>query len=81
MEALVVLNYFNFPMEVEEDTMNGISRKEMGFSTNDAYPLLLIDSSSAEMPSASLSQKDNILTFLFNRSIIGTYKQHSVYEK
>lgn len=81
METLAILNYFNFPMEVEEDTLDGISRKEMGFKKDDAYPLLVIDSSSAEMPSASLSHRDNILTFLFNRSIIGTYKQHSVYEK
>jgi hypothetical protein len=74
METLVVLNYFNFPMEVEEETMNGISRKEMGFKKDEKYPLLLIDSSSAEMPAAQLSEKDNILTFLFNRQIIGTYK-------
>ena len=52
METVAVLNYFNFPMEVEEDTMNGISRKEMGFKPDDEYPLLLIDSSTAEMPAA-----------------------------
>lgn len=81
METVAVLNYFNFPCEVEEDTLQGIIRKEMGFKKDDDYPILLIDSSTPEMPSAQLSSKENILTFLFNKSVIGTYKSHSVYEK
>ena len=51
METLAVLNYFNFPMEVEEDGYRHNIRQEMGFNSDDVYPLLLIDSSSEEMPS------------------------------
>lgn len=80
MEVLVILNYFSFPMSVEEDNLSGFVRKEFGFK-NDKCPCLMIDSSTAEMPSATLTSKDNILTFLYNKSLIGTYKQHSVYEK
>jgi hypothetical protein len=81
METLAVLNYFNFPVDVQEDGIRGKIRKEMGFKEADPYPYLEIDSSSKEIPNAHLCQKENILTFLFNRGIIGTYKQHSVYEK
>lgn len=80
-ETVAVLNYFNFPMNVEEDGLKGHIRKEMGFKKDDPYPLLLMDSSSPEMPSADLQCKDNILTFLFNKKLIGTYKTYSVYEK
>jgi adenine C2-methylase RlmN of 23S rRNA A2503 and tRNA A37 len=31
-EAVAVLNYFNFPMEVNEDGYKSFVRKEMGFS-------------------------------------------------
>ena len=80
-EAVAVLNYFSFPMEVNEDGYKSFVRKEMGFSKDDSYPILLIDSSSEEMPSVELSEKENILSFLFNKQIIGSYKQHSAYEK
>lgn len=46
--------------------MWGHSRKDMGFSKDDKYPMLIIDSSSAEMPPAELSEKEQILSFLFN---------------
>lgn len=66
MEVLVILNYFSFPMSVEEDNLSGFVRKEFGFK-NDQCPCLMIDSSTAEMPSASLVSKDNILTYLYNK--------------
>ena len=53
-ETVAVLNYFNFPMNVEEDGLKGHIRKEMGFKNDDPYPFLLMDSSSPEMPSADL---------------------------
>ena len=74
METVAVLNYFSFPMEVNEDGYKGLNRHDMGFSKEDNYPLLSIDSSSEEMPCVELSEKDNILTYLFNRGIIGSYK-------
>jgi hypothetical protein len=81
METLAILNYFNFPVDVQEDGIRGNWRKDMGFKDEDPYPYLEIDSSSPEMPNAHLCQKENILSFLFNRGIISSYKQHSVYEK
>lgn len=68
-------------MQIEEDNFFGHSRKDMGFQKTDNYPLLLIDSSSAEMPPAELSEKDAILTFLFNNGLIGSYKTYSAFEK
>ena len=79
-EAVAVLNYFSFPMEVNEDGYKTVVRKEMGFSKDDPYPILLIDSSSEDMPSVELTEKENILSFLFNKQIIGSYKHHSAYE-
>ena len=32
METLAVLNYYSFPMEVEEDGYRHVIRNEMGFS-------------------------------------------------
>jgi hypothetical protein len=81
METLAILNYFNFPLDVQEDGMQAEWRQALSFKPEDPYPYLEIDSSSPEMPNAHLCQKDNILAFLYNRSIIGTYKTHSAYEK
>jgi hypothetical protein len=53
----------------------------MGFAKTDPYPMLMMDSSTPEMPTADLLVKDNILAFLFNSKLIGTYKTYSVYEK
>lgn len=53
----------------------------MGFSKDDPYPCLLIDSTSEEMPSAELSDKNRILAYLFNSGLIGNYKNHSPWEK
>jgi hypothetical protein len=41
----------------------------------------MIDSSTDEMPPADLSEKDEILTFLYNGGLIGPYKSHSAFEK
>jgi len=47
--------------------LDGSIRKEMGFSKDDRYPMLLIDSNVEEMPSVELAEKDYILSFLFNK--------------
>ena len=80
-EVVHVLNYYGFPINVEEDNFLRHSRKDFGFSQDDKYPYLVIDSSSEEMPSIDLSSKDKILSFLFNKGLIGSYKSHSAYEK
>lgn len=80
-EVLAILNYFGFPIEVEEENAFGHSKKDMGFHKDDPYPCLLIDSSSEEMPSAELSEKTRILAYLYNQGLIGNYKNHSPWEK
>lgn len=80
-ETLHILNYFGFPINVEEEDYFGSSRKAFDFSKNDEYPLLVINSSHEEMPGCDLSGQENILSFLFNTSLIGTYKSYGVYEQ
>ena len=54
METLAVLNYFNFPVDVQEDGMRGEWRQALSFKAEDPYPYLEIDSSTTEMPNAHL---------------------------
>lgn len=53
----------------------------MGFSKEDEYPLLMIDSSSKEMSAADQVGKENILSHLHQLKLIGPYKSFSAYEK
>lgn len=80
-ETVAVLNFFGFPFDVEEDNFRGQVRAEFGFSKDDQYPLLYIDSASEEMPSCELVEKEGILSHLANIKLIGNYKQYSAYEK
>ena len=80
-ETVNILNYFGFPIAVEEDDFWGSSRKDFQFSKTDEYPFLIIDSSHDEMPSCELTNRENILSFLFNKSLIGSYKSYSAYEQ
>ena len=80
-ELINILNYFHFPYNVEED--NHFKRQlaqEFGFSKDDQYPMLIINSSSKDMPHGETSSKDAILAHLFNHKLIGNYKSHSAYE-
>ena len=57
-ETVNVLNYFGFPFNLEEDNIlkkNGIVRYEMGFSVDDEYPCLMIESSTEDIPNVDLS--------------------------
>lgn len=80
-ETLNILNYFGFPIAVEEEDFWGSSRKDFSFSKTDEYPFLVINSSHDEMPSCDLANRDNILSFLFNKSLIGTYRSYGAYEQ
>jgi hypothetical protein len=81
-EVVNILNYYGFPINLEEDNlMTNEAKKEMGFSKEMNYPFLVIDSSTDEMPPADLSEKDEILTFLHNAGLIGSYRTHSAFEK
>ena len=80
-ETLNVLNYCGFPINVEEDNFWETTKKDFGFSKHDEYPFLVIDSSHEEMPGCELTGKEHILSYLFNKSLIGTYKSYGVYEQ
>ncbi len=65
-ETMHILKYFDFPINVEEDNIVRQQVKlEMGFRKEDQvfqlcmiyfqYPLMIIDSSSEEMPNAELT--------------------------
>lgn len=61
-ECVHVLNYFNFPFNLEEDNiLKPLVKKEMGFSSEDGYPCLMIESSKEEIPNLDLSGTDIIL--------------------
>ncbi|TNV77646.1 hypothetical protein FGO68_gene3438 [Halteria grandinella] len=80
-ETLHVLKYFDFPVNVEEDNvLRPLVKKDMGFQKDDQYPLLLIDSSSEEMPQCELTTQHQILTYLQSVSLIGDHKTHSAWE-
>jgi len=80
-ETLNILNYFGFPIHVEEEDFWGSSRKDFSFSKTDEYPFLVINSSHEEMPNVDLAGRENILAFLYNKSLIGTYRSYGAYEQ
>ena len=80
-ETLNILNYHGFPINVEEEDFWGTSRKDFQFSKTDEYPFLVINSSHDEMPSVDLAGRESILAFLYNKSLIGTYRSYGAYEQ
>ena len=80
-ETLNILNYFGFPINVEEEDFWQGSRKDFQFSKHDEYPFLVINSSHEEMPGCELSGREPILSWLFNKSLIGAYRNYSPYER
>lgn len=79
-EALNVLNFFGFPINVEEEDWWGTSRKQFDFGKDEEYPFLIINSSHEEMPECDLAGRENMMSFLFNNSLIGRYKTYGAYE-
>ena len=80
-ETVYILNYFGFGVEIEMENIRKKGMKEMGFSKEDSYPFLIINSSDVNMPPVQLSSKDAILAHLFNNGFIGSYKTQSAFEK
>ncbi len=80
-ETVNILHYFGFPFNVEEEEYRGQVRKEFGFSKDDQYPLLMIDSSSPDMQAQDQVGKEAILSHLYKLNLIGLYMSHSAYEK
>ena len=80
-ECVNILNYFGFPVNVEEDNIcKGTSKYEMGFAKEDAYPCLLIDSSHEKIPSTEAASTHQILSFLYSKGFISDHKSHSAKE-
>jgi hypothetical protein len=81
-ECVNVLNYHGFMFQVEEDNvLRGLIRKEMGFSQQDDYPLLILDSSQESIPTVDLSSAQTILSYLKEQGFIGDFMAHSAKEK
>ena len=80
-EALNILNYFGFPVHVEEEDFWETSRKQMDFDKEDEYPYLIINSSHEEMPECDLAGTGDILAFLYKNDLIGQYKTYGAYEQ
>lgn len=76
-----LLNYFGFPVHIEEDNLRGAIKREMGFGKDEAYPLLIINSSSNAVPNADLSSAGAILHFLREQNFIKEHKSHSAKEQ
>ena len=64
--TLNTLNYFGFPINVEEEDFWFTSRKQFAFSKHDPYPYLVINSSQEGMPECDIAGREEILSFLFN---------------
>lgn len=82
-ETLAIINYFGFPINVEEDNVRRLVRKEMGFDANmdtDPYPLLTIDSTCPGMPETAQAGKKDVLSFLYNSALIGDFRSRSAWE-
>lgn len=52
----------------------------MGFTKDDPYPLLIIDSASPVIPSVDVAGSDEILQFFEREGFIGSYKSFSAKE-
>lgn len=61
-ETLNILNYFGFPMNVEEDNViRQLLKYDFGFDKEDPYPCLLVNSNNDKIPSLDAIGKDDIL--------------------
>ena len=78
-ETIAILNYNKFSYKVEEDYRN-VMRRHLGYSKNDEYPLMIIDSNLEELPTSDLMGKEEIFSSLYNLKLIGPYKSYSAYE-
>ena len=80
-EALNIINYFGFPINVEEEDWWRTSRKQFDFGVDDEYPYLVINSSHEDMPECEIAGREQLLAFLFNSGLIGTYRTYGAYEQ
>ena len=81
-ECVNILNYFEYPFNLEEDELlHPIIKTEMGFEKTDPYPALCIDSSHPEVPSVDLAGNHQILTILRQQGFINDHSSHSANEK
>ena len=81
-ETLNILNYFGFPMSVEEDNViRQLLKYDFGFDKSDPYPCLMLNSNTEQIPSLDGIGRDDILEQLQRLKFIGQYKTHSANER
>ena len=82
-----ILQYNQVVFHIEEDntlrSKIGITdiRKEMGFSKQDLWPFLIVDSSSNFIDTGEVQGKDFIVEFFMNQGLLHDIRTHSAYEK
>ena len=81
-ETVNVLNYYGFPMNVEEDNIiRGLVKYDFGFEKEDPYPCLMLNSNNEQVQSIDAVGRDGILSTLHKLNYIGEYKSHSANER
>ncbi len=81
-EILYIMNFFRVEFSDEEDNILWPEvRKEVGFSRDDEWPLLLIDSSSEKIPTTECVGAWHIIEVLGSHGFIGDVSNHSAREK
>lgn len=81
-EVFNILRYYQLEFELLEDNkFRPFFRQRWGFSKEDEYPLLIVESNSKLINASDASGKNSILTILKEHGFIGEIYKNSVYEK
>lgn len=85
-EIMHIMQYNQILFYLEEDNILrsklGLRdlRKDMGFSKNDYWPFLVVDSSSEMLDTAGIQGKDNIIEYFVNHGLMRNVRTHSAFE-
>ena len=86
-EIMHILQYYQILFHLEEDNWLRSKfgfrdiRKDMGFSKEDKWPFLIVDSSTPSLPSTELQGKDSIIQYFKEINLMSDVMKHSGYEK
>lgn len=81
-EVLHIMQYYGVDFSVEEDNiLKPAIRKEMGFSKEDDWPLMTVNSTSEVISTQEVVGKNRILEVLGEAGLVGDHMQHSAYEQ
>lgn len=85
-EIMHIMQYNQIMFHLEEDNILrsklGLRdiRKDMGFTKNDTWPFLIVDSSSESIETAAIQGKDNIMDYFQTQGLMTDVRTHSAYE-